>query len=188
MFNSNHQYAAKDRLKNGTPVIVRAIRASDKELLQQIMQAVSAESRYFRFFAAKKLLSDSELKYFTEIDFDKHMALIVSLCDEAQTPIAVGRYVKVKADGATCDATESDMAELALLVGEDYQRQGLGQILLTHLAHIAVTRGVSEFVCYIMPENSKMLRLLNNSQYPVSRLPGPAAMVQLRVGLEPRTA
>lgn len=44
MFNGSHEYAAKDRLKDGTAVIVRAIRASDKDLLQQLMKDVSAEA------------------------------------------------------------------------------------------------------------------------------------------------
>ncbi|MBP9091475.1 GNAT family N-acetyltransferase [bacterium] len=177
MFNGNHEYAAKDRLKDGTAVIVRAIRASDKDLLQQLMKDVSAESRYFRFFCAKKLLTSQELKYFTEIDFDSHIGLIVSLCDESETPIAVGRYITQTGDEGTGGA------ELALLVGEEYQRQGLGNILLDHLAQIAITKGVSEFVCYIMPENSKMLSFLRHSKYPVNRLKRSSSVISMTVDL-----
>jgi GNAT superfamily N-acetyltransferase len=185
MFDGNHEYAAKDWLKDGRAIVVRAIRASDKDLLQQIMKVVSAESRYFRFFCAKNLLTDAELRYFTEIDFDSHIGLLVSLCqDDGESPIAVGRYVTLEeADGRTS-------AELALLVGEDYQRQGIGSILLKHLAHIAVTKGVSEFVCYIMPENSKMLKFLLHSQYPISQQPETNSVVRFSVGLlsKPRSA
>ncbi|MFA7337649.1 MAG: GNAT family N-acetyltransferase [Candidatus Obscuribacterales bacterium] len=177
MFNGSHEYAAKDRLKDGTAVIVRAIRASDKDLLQQLMKDVSAESRYFRFFCAKKLLTSQELKYFTEIDFDSHIGLIVSLCDDSETPIAVGRYITQTKDEGTGGA------ELALLVGEDYQRQGLGNILLDHLAQIAITKGVSEFVCYIMPENSKMLSFLRHSKYPVNRLKRSSSVISMTVDL-----
>lgn len=177
MFNGNHEYAAKDRLKDGTAVIVRAIRASDKDLLQQLMKDVSAESRYFRFFCAKKLLTSQELKYFTEIDFDSHIGLIVSLCDDRETPIAVGRYITQTANEGRGGA------ELALLVGEDYQRQGLGNILLDHLAQIAITKGVSEFVCYIMPENSKMLSFLRHSKYPVNRLKRSSSVISMTVDL-----
>lgn len=177
MFNGNHEYAAKDRLKDGTAVIVRAIRASDKDFLQQLMKDVSAESRYFRFFCAKKLLTSQELKYFTEIDFDSHIGLIVSLCDDRETPIAVGRYITQTEDEGTGGA------ELALLVGEEYQRQGLGNILLDHLAQIAITKGVSEFVCYIMPENSKMLSFLRHSKYPVNRLKRSSSVISMTVDL-----
>lgn len=163
MFNGISEYVAKDRLKDGTPIIVRAIRASDKVLLQKIMNEVNAESRYFRFFCAKKRLTDDELAYFTEIDFDQHIALIVSLCDESESPIAVGRYI------ALSDGNSAKSAEMALLVGDNYQRHGIGKILLNHLAHIALTKGVSEFVCYIMPENSKMLNFLRHCEYPVSQ-------------------
>jgi len=163
MFTAKSNYIARDRLKNGTAVIVRAIKASDKARLQQLMNAVNAESRYFRFFCAKKRLTDVELKYFSEIDFDSHIALIVSLGDEIGSPIAVGRYITLSAaDGSTS-------AEMALLVGENYQRQGLGRILLHHLAQIARQKGVSEFVCYIMPENSKMLNFLRHCQYKVKQ-------------------
>jgi len=177
MLNGNHDYTAKDQLRDGTSVIVRAIRASDKNHLQQIMNHVSEESRYFRFFCAKKLLTDKELKYFTEIDFDRHIALIVSLCDESESPIAVGRYI------ALAEGDGNDTAELALLVGEEYQRQGLGSILLNHLAHIAVTKGVSEFVCYIMPENRKMLNFLRRSNYPIHQSPVANSICRLSVGL-----
>jgi GNAT superfamily N-acetyltransferase len=198
MLSAEHNYAAKDWLRDGRPVIVRAIKDTDKELLQQIMKDVSAESRYNRFFCAKKILTASELRYFTEIDFDKHIALIVSLCDEAgEHPIAVGRYIAI-ADGASGhsggDHDGNDggdhrggnggSAELALLVGEAYQRQGIGSILLNHLANIALTKGVSEFVCYIMPENRKMLNFLRDSKYPVVRLPEPGSIVQMSVGLK----
>jgi GNAT superfamily N-acetyltransferase len=172
------RYTAKDQLKDGTAVIVRAIRSTDKELLQQIMRDVSAESRYFRFFSAKNRLTDKELQYFTEIDFDSHIALIVSLCDQANTPIAVGRFIK----GCTPDLGASG-AELALLVNENYQRQGLGSILLNHLANIAVTKGVSEFVCYIMTDNSKMLNFLRHSKYAISQRHEVSSVYRLSVDL-----
>ncbi|MFA6207818.1 MAG: GNAT family N-acetyltransferase [Candidatus Obscuribacterales bacterium] len=177
MFEGNHEYAARDRLKDGTAVIVRAIRADDKELLQQIMKDVSAESRYYRFFCAKKLLTLQELKYFTEIDFDSHIALIVSLCDERETPIAVGRYITQP------EGEDKAGAELALLVGEEYQRHGIGNILLDHLAQIAVTKGVSQFVCYIMPENSKMQNFLRHSKYPIKKLQRSSSVVSMTVDL-----
>ncbi len=181
MFNGNHEYAAKDRLKDGTAVIVRAIKASDKDLLQQLMKDVSAESRYFRFFCAKKVLTSQELKYFTELDFDSHIGLIVSLCDKKETPIAVGRYITQTEDEVSGEGKAG--AELALLVGEDYQRQGIGNILLDHLAQIAITKGVSEFVCYIMPENSKMLSFLRHSKYPTNRLKRSASVISMTVDL-----
>ncbi|MBS1991509.1 MAG: GNAT family N-acetyltransferase [Cyanobacteria bacterium SZAS LIN-2] len=182
MFNGNHDYTAKDQLKDGTAVIVRAIRASDKDQLQEIMKDVSAESRYFRFFGAKKLLSEQELKYFTEIDFNSHIGLLVSLCDGSDAPIAVGRYITL------AQAAEEASAELAMLVREHYQGQGIGRMLLNHLAHIAVTKGVSEFVCYIMSENSKMINMLRHSDYPVSQQPEANSVVKLSVDLMPRSA
>jgi GNAT superfamily N-acetyltransferase len=205
MLRVEHNYAAKDWLRDGRPVIVRAIKDTDKELLQQIMKDVSAESRYNRFLCAKKILTASELRYFTEIDFDKHIGLIVSLCDEAgEHPIAVGRYIAIAhgagghSGGADGCANGDDQgvnggdhgganggsAELALLVGEAYQRQGIGSILLNHLANIALTKGVSEFVCYIMPENRKMLNFLRDSKYPVVRRPEPGSIVHMTVGLK----
>lgn len=177
MLDDTHLYAAKDHLKCGTDVIVRAIRKNDKEVLQQIMRDVSAESRYFRFFCAKKQLTANELKYFTEIDGDDHMGLIVSLCDDAQTPIAVGRYIR---------QTERDndvSAELALLVREDFQRQGIGNLLLEHLANIATTKGISQFVCFIMSENNNMQTLLTRSKYPVQRHGGSNSVVRFSIDL-----
>jgi acetyltransferase len=182
MLTDTHLYAAKDELKCGTEVIIRAIRKSDKDVLQQIMRDVSAESRYFRFFCAKKQLTTQELRYFTEIDCDEHMGLIVSLCDEDETPIAVGRYIK------QTELENAGSAELALLVREDFQRQGIGNLLLEHLANIATTKGISEFVCFIMSENSKMQSLLKGSRYPVRRQDGANSIVRFSVDLTQRSS
>lgn len=87
-------------------------------------------------------------------------------------------------DGGHHGGANGGSAELALLVGEVYQRQGIGSILLNHLANIALTKGVSEFVCYIMPENRKMLNFLRDSKYPVVRRPEPGSIVHMSVGLK----
>lgn len=150
----DHRYYAHDRLPDGRSVIVRSVNSADKELLQQLVAGLSHESRYFRFFGAKKALTEKELTYFTEIDFKDHIALLVILDDEEKTPLAVGRYILTSSVGST------KSAEASLVVNEEYHRGGIGTLLHGHLVALADKLGVRELHFNILSENYKMLKFL----------------------------
>ena len=69
-------YAADGLLRDGRSIHVRAIRPDDKERLRGHFRRLSAESVHFRFFGAKKTLTEAELRYFTELDFARHVGLV----------------------------------------------------------------------------------------------------------------
>ena len=78
MFDDIENYRAEERLKDGRPVIVRAIRADDKEKIIQAFQNLERESIYTRLFTHKTELTDGGLKKITEIDFEREVGLVVS--------------------------------------------------------------------------------------------------------------
>ena len=71
-------YAADALLRDGGSIHLRAIRPDDKPRLLALFSHLSSRSMYFRFFRAKKTLTDEELRYFTELDFVRNVALVAT--------------------------------------------------------------------------------------------------------------
>jgi GNAT superfamily N-acetyltransferase len=140
------------RLHNGTEVVIRPIRPGDKALLVDGMARLSRRSARLRFLAPKNQLTIAELQYLTEIDYVDHYALVAVLADEPQTLAGVARWVR--------DADDPGAAEIALLVGDRLQRQGLGTALGEALKRAARARGVTRFTGVTLAENEAALRLL----------------------------
>ena len=81
-------------LFDGTPVTIRPIRADDKPMEQEFVQHLSADSRYKRFMSTLKELPPGKLKYLTEIDYVRHLALVAIIRRADQdVEIGVARYV-----------------------------------------------------------------------------------------------
>ncbi len=154
-------YSERDRLLDGRPVLVRAIRPEDKPKLRVGFHRLSPQSVYYRFFQAKKELSESELRYLTEIDFGQHVALLAILDDHgAELGIGVGRYIVEP-------GTRS--AEVAFTVDEAHHGLGVGTLLLKHLARLARSQDLEEFRAYVLAENRVMLEVLENAGFPLER-------------------
>jgi RimJ/RimL family protein N-acetyltransferase len=140
------------RLHNGETVTIRPIRPADKPLLAAGMAALSDESAYRRFLGPKQQLSLDELRYFTEVDFADHVALVAVRPDEPETMVGVGRWVRIPGD--------PEAAEVAYLVADELQGEGLGTALTDALADAARARGVRRFVATMLPDNAAARRLL----------------------------
>jgi GNAT superfamily N-acetyltransferase len=167
-------YSQRDRLLDGRPVLVRAIRPEDKAILREGFHRLSPQSVYHRFFQAKKDLNETELRYLTEVDFESHVALLAILDEEDPgLGIGVGRYIVEP-------GTRS--AEVAFTVDEDHHGLGVGTLLLNHLARIARAQGLEEFRAYVLAENRAMLEVFENAGFPLERrLEGNVIMATLRL-------
>jgi protein lysine acetyltransferase len=153
------------RLDNGTKVVVRPITPSDKPLLAEGIARLSPRSARFRFLAPKNKLTSAELRYLTEIDFVDHYALIAVRADDPGRAAAVGRWVR--------DAERPDVAELAIVVDDELQRQGLGTAVVFELADAARARGISRFTGTALTENAAAARLFRRlSPYSQVRVEG----------------
>lgn len=151
------QYVEDVTLRDGTRVRLRLIRPSDKEQLVAGFARLSSHSRYLRFFTDKASLSESELRYLTEVDGEHHFAIGVGLIDDDDQEsdgIAIGRFV--------CLSEEPHVAEPALAVVDDAQGQGLGRLLLLRLIAAAAERGVEAFRCDFLATNQSMQDLLRD--------------------------
>jgi RimJ/RimL family protein N-acetyltransferase len=157
------EYEAYEILKDGRSVIVRAIRPDDKTILLQGASLFSDASVYKRFHGAKISLSDQELKFYTEIDYLHHVALLAVLKDNDQA-MGGGRFI------AHDESLPPRSAELAFAVADDFQGLGVGSIILKHLIHIAREIGIGTFEADVLGENSAMIRVFEKSGLPMTKI------------------
>jgi RimJ/RimL family protein N-acetyltransferase len=140
-------------LPDGTRVAIRHIEPGDKARLEDGLRSLSEETIRKRFLAAKPRFSAAELRYLTEVDGVRHVALVAVLADDPDTLIAVARYVALP--------DSEDTAELAVVVGDPFQGQGLGRRMTELLADEARERGIRRFAATMLAENRAALRLMS---------------------------
>jgi len=142
-------------LADGTRVLFRPIRPDDKERLRRGFELLSPESRYRRFFSSMDHLSEEQLRYLTEVDFEDHYAWMAVLPDEPWIPgVGVSRWVRIKDDPA--------VAEGAVTVLDSFHNQGIGSTLLWLAAHSAIEHGVKAFRVWVQGENLPALKMLKD--------------------------
>jgi RimJ/RimL family protein N-acetyltransferase len=139
-------------LRTGEQVLIRPIRPDDGERLRASYHRLSPESKYRRFLAIKPELSSRDTRYFVAVDAHDHVALVACPLDAPEMIVAVARFVRRREDPGA--------AEFAIVVGDDYQRSGLGGALLRSLAARAREQGIERFVGSILAENVAAHRLV----------------------------
>lgn len=145
-------------LEDGTKVHMRPIVPEDEALLQEAVSAMSERSVYFRFFSPLKKLSDAMAHRLAVVDYNYRFALVATTRKSAggsgavnERIVGVARYDR---------AAGTDIAEVAVAVIDEFQRRGLGAVLLGTLASVARTSGIKAFTLIVLPENQQMLGLL----------------------------
>jgi GNAT superfamily N-acetyltransferase len=168
------RYSAMDRLRDGRRVEIRSLRPEDEGDFLAAVDRTSAQSLYRRFFGAKRYFSEQERAFFLNVDFTNHVALVAVVEIESRAAIvAGGRYVVLR----------PGVAEVAFVVIDDYQGQGIGAALVRHLAAIARSAGLKELVAEVLPENISMLKVFEKSGLKLSTKRGPGVVhVALQLG------
>jgi len=157
-------YTARETLKNGLQVTIRAIRPEDRERLVAALKELDERTLYLRFFGPKQEFSHQELKEATDVDFVRTVALVTCLqSSTGEKIIGAGRYI------AFGNADPPDMAEVAFTVEEDYHGLGIAGKILRHLAVIAKQKGIVQFHAEVLPQNKGMLAVFNRSGFPVKQ-------------------
>ena len=139
------------QLPDGTRVLVRPIRSTDKRLLVEGLARLSPETIYRRFLSPKPPLTTGELRYLTEIDGHDHVAFVCVLVEQPDQLVGVGRWIRRSDDPGA--------AEVAVVVGDRWQRQGLGRRLGMELADAARIHGVRRFTATMAADNVPAHRL-----------------------------
>jgi nucleotide-binding universal stress UspA family protein/RimJ/RimL family protein N-acetyltransferase len=137
-------------LRDGARATLRPIAPEDKPLLAAMVERLSEESRYRRFFATLNELSADDLDYLVDVDHRDHEAIIAidPLSGEA---LGVARFIR--------SAGDAEVAEVAVAVADDWQGRGLGRALVDRLTYRARREGVRRFSALVQSDNPGALGL-----------------------------
>jgi len=140
-------------LRNGTRVRIRPIRPDDKPRLSAGLKRLSPEAVHARFHAPKPRFSRAELRYLTEVDQRHHIALVAEWADEPSEILAVARSIRLP--------ERPDTAEMAIVVADELQGEGLGRALGLALADAARANGIRFFQAFTLGQNAAAQRLVS---------------------------
>ena len=157
-------------LRDGTLVLVRALRPADAELIRMGMEHMSDESRYRRFMAATDSLSDAELDRFSHPDGVHHVAFGAS---DPAAPGPAGRPEGLGIGTARYfrSAEDPTSAEFAVTVIDDYRQRGVATLLLDHLTSHAAEQGVERFTAEFLAQNQPIIELIEGRGGTVAIVP-----------------
>ena len=137
----------------GTRLWIRPVVPSDAPALAAEFAAADDDTVYMRFFNPYFQLTEDRLRYFTEIDYHRHVALAVMVLtpDGGAEGVAVGRYV----------ARSDTDVEGAIVVKPPYRRIGVASLLLDRLVRIASANGFSSMSASYLVANDAAAGLLD---------------------------
>jgi acetyltransferase len=149
------------RLPGGETLLVRPIRPEDAALEMAFVDALSPESRRLRFQSAIRRLTPTMLARFTQIDYDREMALVaIDHAGGRDREVGVARYIRLP-DGRSC--------EFAIVLADDWQGRGLGRTLMSRLVEVARAAGLERMVGHVLATNQPMLRLCEGLGFSIGR-------------------
>lgn len=145
------QYEICSTTKGGRHLFIRPIQPEDAALFIELFKTLSPTSVYYRFFRHMKTLSAEMLAMLTQIDYDRHMALVaIDASFAPEKMLGVARIIT--------DPT-GEHNEFSIMVGDPWQGQGVGAQLLINLLKVAKQQGMDRIWGTVLPENTQMQRL-----------------------------
>jgi acyl-CoA hydrolase/GNAT superfamily N-acetyltransferase len=154
-------YKSSFTLKNGKTVEFRPLLPSDEFAYRNFFYSLQEKTIYFRFFYKMRTFTHEVVqKQWASIDYRQNISIIgLARKGGHKEIIAIGSYAK----------EDEERAEIAFVVREDFQGQGIASYLLEHLENIAKTNGFRAFSATVLRENSAMLRVFKK-RYPDAKV------------------
>lgn len=140
---------------------VGSVSPHNKKQISEGLRDMSPESIRYRFLGSKREFTEKELSYLTTLDGHNHYAIGM---EERETGrgIAIIRMVR--------SSTDEVEAEVAITIIDDYQKFGLGQVLMKLMILAATERDIERLSFTYLPANEGIIKLLHKIG-PV--IPGP---------------
>jgi acyl-CoA hydrolase/RimJ/RimL family protein N-acetyltransferase len=149
-----------DTLRDGTQIFFRPVRPADEPALSEMLYSLSKESVRYRYFTHTKTFPHRDVQKLTNIDYEDDLALVGLVPGPAgeEEIVAIAQYFR---------DPKTQSAEVAFIVHDEWQKKGMGTLLLEALTRIARERGVKRFYATVLPDNKAMLSIFYNSGYRV---------------------
>jgi RimJ/RimL family protein N-acetyltransferase len=141
-------------LPTGRQVLIRPIQDDDGLRLKAAYDLLSPQTQYRRFLTIKPHLTEADVRYLTVVDGSDHVAFVATGAHDPERILAVARFVRRRDDPSS--------AELAIVVGDPYQGEGLGTELLGRLGARALACGIARFQATVLADNVPIHRMLRH--------------------------
>jgi len=169
-----HPYPARlvqvRRFDDGIPWVLRPIRPEDGEALQEFIRGLSERSRYMRFVSMMRELTPRMVSRYTQVDYHRELALVAAT--QVPNPANRGHPREVLVGFAHyLRNPDGRGAEYALVIGDDWQRRGLGRQLMTALIDAAREQGLEYIDGLVLSTNRPMLALMTSLGFTNDRDP-----------------
>lgn len=154
------EYVAKFKMKNGKEVLLRPIRPEDEPMEEEMFKSFSEKTQRFRFFQAVKDITHELLVRYTQIDYDREIAIIAELEDKGKKKMA--GVVRLIAD------PYNETGEFAIVVADRWHNQGLGDKFTDFVLDIAKKRGIKKIYADFLKENFIMRHIFENKGFSIT--------------------
>lgn len=150
------------QLLDGRTVTLRPIRPEDAAPVREFLNELSGESKYMRFQKWVHAPSDKLIHFLTDVDYDRHMALVCAAkIGGREEIVGEARYV-MSADGKTC--------ELGIVIADTWHKSGVAGLLMEALLGAARERGVQSIEGLVLAHNTEMLRFVRALGFDTQRV------------------
>ncbi len=146
---------------SGIKIFIRPIKPEDAPLYVRLIEVLSPTSIYHRFFGVMKKMPPTMLSRFTQIDYDREIALVaIDEDSEFERMLGVARIIG-DPDGLA--------GEIAVLIGDAWQGKGIGASLMRQCLLIAEKRGYKHIHGIVLKENTGMLALAKKLGFKITK-------------------
>lgn len=152
-------YIASD----GTQINLRPIHPTDVPATKELFYALSQETIYYRFMSRARAIPHKQIQDFVFINHRGDVAIVATMpAPQGEEIIAIGRYYL---------DDKTNRAEVAFVVRDNWQNQGIGTFLMRHLATIARRNGIAGFTAEVLRDNRAMQHVFQKSEARVTSTP-----------------
>ncbi len=145
---------------DGEPVAIRPAKPVDERRIQEHFYSLDKDDVISRFFHEKSSFFRDEVEGISQIDYIKNLTILAVVGE-----FGFGRVVAI---GEYLQDPDNNMAEIAFSVNKEWQRKGLGKMIIGKLAEAAHEKDIAGFYAYTAPQNVGMIRLFKTLPYRVS--------------------
>ncbi|MBY4675802.1 bifunctional acetate--CoA ligase family protein/GNAT family N-acetyltransferase [Marinobacterium arenosum] len=136
--------------RSGRPAVVRAIRGEDEPNHLEFYNQLSPESIRLRYFYSRGVPTHMELANWTQIDYDREMAFIVSAPRQDRDGEETLGVVRAVTDA------DNIRSEFSVVIRDDLQGEGLGVVLMQKIIDYCKARGTLQIYGSTLPSNKGM--------------------------------
>ena len=147
-------------LNDGTEIFFRPVKPADEQALSGMLYSLSPSSIRTRYMTSTMIFPHKDVQQLTNIDYENNLAIVGTV------PSVTGDEIVAIAQYFLDPKTRH--AEVAFVVQDEWQKNGMGSLLLKYLTRIARQRNIKAFYAKVLPNNKTMLAVFYNSGFKIS--------------------